>query len=113
MLGTRDCEGDSDLRWVSPGKKPRVFEFLNRNDGPSLSPDGKVIAVRGFTLIDFATGKAVRDFPIPATEQWLDADHLLARTGNGYYAADIGTGTLTKLTVEAPPYETVLFGRWQ
>ncbi|WP_327590172.1 hypothetical protein OHA25_26500 [Nonomuraea sp. NBC_00507] len=113
VLGTRDCEGDSDLRWVSPGKKPRVFEFLNRNDGPSLSPDGKVIAVRGFTLIDFATGKAVRDFPIPATEQWLDADHLLARTGNGYYAADIGTGTLTKLTVEAPPYETVLFGRWQ
>ncbi|MFF3664423.1 hypothetical protein [Microtetraspora malaysiensis] len=113
VLGTRDCEGDSDLRWASPGKKPRVFEYLNRNDEPSLSPDGKFIAVRGFTLIDFATGEAVRNFPIPATGQWLDAYHLLAKTSNGYYAADIKTGSLTKLAVVAPPYETVLFGRWQ
>ncbi|WP_433354836.1 hypothetical protein ACQP25_14220 [Microtetraspora malaysiensis] len=113
VLGTRHCEGDSDLRWVSPGKKARVFEYLNRNDGPSLSPDGKFIAVRGFTLIDFATGEAVRNFPIPATEQWLDADHLLARTHNGYYAADIRTGSLTKLPVVAPPYQRVLLGRWR
>lgn len=113
VLGSRECEGDSDLRWVSPGKRPRIFEYLNRNYGPSLSPDGKFIAVHGFTLIDFASGKAVRNFPIPATEQWLDADHLLARTSNGYYAANIKTGSLTKLTVHTPLYGTVLVGRWR
>ncbi|WP_327087300.1 hypothetical protein OIE66_33980 [Nonomuraea sp. NBC_01738] len=113
VLGTRDCEGDSDLRWVAPGKKPRVFEYLDRNDDPSLSPDGAFISVNGFTLVDFTTGETVRNFPIPATQQWLDAGHLLARTGNGYYAADIRTGSLTKLAVDAPPHETVLIGRWR
>lgn len=113
VLGSRECEGDSDLRWVSPGKKPRVFEYLNRNWKPSLSPDGKFIAVHGFTLIDFETGRSVRSFPIPATEHWLDADHLLASTDNGYYAADIKTGSLTKLPIDAPNHETVLFSRWK
>ncbi|UBU11126.1 TolB-like translocation protein [Nonomuraea gerenzanensis] len=113
VLGSRHCTGDSDLRWVAPGRKPRIFEALNRNDRPSLSPDGRNIAVKNCTLLDATTGKPIRSFPIPATSYWLDPDHLLAMTGDDYYAANIRTGSITELNITTPPHQAILLGRWR